>query len=168
MKRALAACGATLLVVALGALAVGAWLPASQEVSREVLFVAPPEAVWARMTDRRQAWRRDLVRVDVHEQRSWTEVPLRGPALRFEVVREEAPRRFDVRFAGGGLEGTWSGELAKAPGGGARLALTERVTIASPPLRLVARLVGGPEAAVEAWTADLGAALATGPVVADR
>lgn len=168
MKRALLACGATVLAVVAGALGVGASLPASQEVSRELVFAAPPEAVWARMTDRHQGWRQDLTRVDIHDGRAWTEIPLRGPALRFEVVREDAPRRFDVRFAGGGVEGTWSGELAPAPGGGARLTLTERVTVASPPLRLVARLVGGPEAAVDGWTADLRAALAAGPVVADR
>ena len=158
-------------VVALGALALVAWLlPVHQLSRRSRDLAAPPEQVWQVLTDFEAypRWRqrvRSTMRVPSapHEE-LWRESHGRaGLTLRTEV---EEPGRLLLRHVvGNKLEfgGVWRFELAPAPHGGTRLGITAAAEYYRPLHRLLAHCRGGEGRHIDRFLAELARELTQRP-----
>lgn len=146
--------------VALAA-AIGSRLPRAHRASREAHLDAPPEAIWAAITDVDgfPAWRADVKRVqrlpDRDGQRVWVEEATSGK-LTFRVERSDPPRRLVTRIADPDLPfgGTWTYDIV-ADGKASRLTITEDGEIYNPVFRLVARFFLGYDATIASYLAAL-------------
>ena len=106
---------------------IGAFLPRDHTASRSLVLHQPPNTVWATIRDLEGAaawWSQSEVKAEVVEDRPPTKLVTRV------VTGPRAP-----------FGGTWTWEIAAAPGG-SRLTITERGWIAVPPFRVVAHLMG--------------------------
>ena len=138
-----------LIVVVLLVVAIGYALPKSHVASVSAQYAAPPDALWATLTDVSAfpRWRNDLVRVellpDENGQRGWREHG-KNDVITYRVVASDPPRRLVTRIADETLPfgGTWTYELAPADGG-TRLTITERGEVYNPIFRFVSRFVLG-------------------------
>ena len=138
-----------LVVVVLLVVAIGYALPKSHVASVSAQYAAPPDTLWATLTDVAAfpRWRNDLVRVellpDENGQRGWREHG-KNDVITYRVVASDPPRRLVTRIADETLPfgGTWTYELAPA-GGGTRLTITERGEVYNPVFRFVSRFVLG-------------------------
>ena len=138
-----------LMLVVLLVVAIGYALPRSHVASVSAQYAAPPDTLWATLTDVSAfpRWRNDLVRVellpDENGQRGWREHG-RNDVITYRVVASDPPRRLVTRIADETLPfgGTWMYELAPA-GGGTRLTITERGEVYNPIFRFVSRFVLG-------------------------
>jgi hypothetical protein len=128
---------------------IGLALPKSHVASASARFAAPPDSIWASLTDVAAfpQWRRDVTRVEVlpdeNGQRGWREFTAQG-TVTYRVVESVAPQRLVSRIADEHLPfgGTWTYELVPAASG-TRLTITERGDIYNPIFRFVARFVTG-------------------------
>ncbi len=135
---------------------VGSALPRAQTFRHELTLDATPEAVWALIAeDRRQLWRSDLQRVEIHDSARWTEVSKRGPPVRFEQLEAVRATRLRVRFVASGFRGDWVGELEAAGDRGTRLGFEEVVTIDHPLMRALSRIFFRPQQVLEGYVTDL-------------
>jgi uncharacterized protein YndB with AHSA1/START domain len=147
-------------VVAVVAL-VGTRLPRDHAVTRKGSFNAPPESVWAAITDvdAFPSWRSDVKKVqrlpDREGRKAWIEEGSSG-RITLAVDRSEAPRLLVLRIADRDLPfgGTWTYEVAPAPGG-STLTITENGEIYNPMFRFMARFVFGYEATMASYLASL-------------
>lgn len=138
-----------LMLVVLLVVAIGYALPRSHVASVSAQYAAPPDTLWATLTDVAAfpRWRNDLVRVellpDENGQRGWREHG-KNDVITYRVVASDPPRRLVTRIADETLPfgGTWMYELAPA-GGGTRLTITERGEVYNPIFRFVSRFVLG-------------------------
>jgi uncharacterized protein YndB with AHSA1/START domain len=155
---------AVLLVVS-----VGAMLPQDHEVSRTVLLTAPPERVWAMITDvgRYPTWRRGVTSVTIEP--TTTGGPIRwrehtgSESLGYEMNASARPTRVVTRITDEGIPfgGGWTFELAPA-GEGTSLTITERGSVYNPLFRFVSRFVMGHTKTIDEYAADLVLALSNG------
>lgn len=143
--------------VPLALYAVGRRRPAEHVVTRTVSVAAPPERVFAVVSDVRRAprWRTDVSHVRVVEETPrlrYREHGRFGPVL-FEVETSAAPSRWvacvvpdrgDLAFAG-----RWSWALEPDGGGGTRVTLTEEGTVRSPIFRALMHHLFGEASTVE-------------------
>ena len=138
-----------LAAVVLLVVAIGYALPKSHVASVSARYAAPPEALWASLTDVSAfpRWRKDLTRVELlpeeNGQRGWREHS-KNDVITYRVVASDPPRRLVTRIADETLPfgGTWTYELAPADGG-TRLTITERGEVYNPIFRFVSRFVLG-------------------------
>ncbi len=132
---------ATFVIVALG---IGYSLPETASVTRSRIVAAPPERVFALVTDvaGQPAWRQDVGSVELsNDGKSWTEKTQDGATISFRETAREAPTRFAVSFTSDrGFSGEWDGRFG-ASGAGTQVSMTERVTIPNPVFRLMARVL---------------------------
>lgn len=141
----------TLFMLLLGAIVIAGGLVAREHhVARTVALAAPPEAVFAAIADLEAmpAWRPEVVRVErvpgeTGALPTYRELGVRG-VVTWAVLETRPPARLAVRIlgAGPGFEGTWTFDLAPAPGG-TRLTITERGEIDNPVFRFLSRFVVG-------------------------
>lgn len=141
----------TLLMLLLGAVVVAGGLVAREHrITRTVELGAPPVAVFAAIADLEAmpAWRPEVVRVErVPGQAGappvYREYSVRG-VVTWAVLEHRPPARLflGITGAGPGFEGTWTFDLASAPGG-TRLTVTERGEIDNPVFRFLSRFVVG-------------------------
>jgi uncharacterized protein YndB with AHSA1/START domain len=161
-----------LIVAALAAIvaiivAVGALLPQNHIAARRVRLAAPPDRVFAVISDvgATASWRKDISRIDMlpaengmtmfREQRG-------SDAVTYRVEALEPPRRMLVRIADSGLPfgGTWTYEVAPAAsGGGSELTITERGEVYNPVFRFMSRFVFSHYATMDGYLRALGARL---------
>lgn len=153
---------ALVLLAAVAIAAVVGWLlPVAHRASREATMPAPPERVWAAITDvgAFPSWRAGVERVERLPDRdgrtAWAEHTSEG-RITYVTERSEAPRMLVVRIADPDLPfgGTWTHEVAPAPGG-ARLRITEDGEIYNPIFRVMARFVFGYEGTIADYLASL-------------
>lgn len=145
--------------------AVGAALEEAHEVRVSTRFDAPPEAVFATISDfeRSPSWRDDLDRVDLlskpGEPVRFQEIGEHG-AIVFEVDASEPPRLLVTRIADRDLAfgGSWTYEI-EPDGEGASLTITERGEIRNPLFRFLARFVLGYDATLSSYVESLERAL---------
>jgi len=112
---------------------VGACTPRDHVASRTARFSRPPAAVFALITptEGTPAWRGDVNRVEilgeVDGRLRYREYGRHG-AMTYEVMEQTAPTRLVGRIVDEnlGYGGTWTWELAPAPGGGTDVTVTER------------------------------------------
>lgn len=159
MKWVLIIAGALIGLIVLVAL-VGAMLPRDHVATMSTVIPAPPDRVWATLTDVSSypAWRSDVRRVEVLSQPpaplSWREHGSQG-AMTFAVETFEPPRRMVGRIADKNLPfgGAW--EYVLAPDGAdpnkTLVMITERGYVTNPIFRFVSRFVIGHHATLETY-----------------
>jgi uncharacterized protein YndB with AHSA1/START domain len=153
---------AAIVIVALAAVMavaalVGSRLPRAHAVSRTAALAAPPDAVWAAITnvDAFPSWRADVKKVDRLPDREgrpvWVE---QGPSgrLTLAVERMDPPRVLVVRIADPDLPfgGTWTYVIVSAPGG-SRLTISENGEVYNPLFRFMARFIFGYEGTIASY-----------------
>ncbi len=144
---------------------VGALLPKGHVAASRARFSAPPERVFAVISDVAGAasWRKDISRVEMlpsadgkttfREQRP-------HDAITFRVEAIEPPRRMLVRIADTGLPfgGSWTYELAPI-GSGTELTIIERGEVYNPVFRFMSRFVVSQHASIDTYLRALGVKL---------
>ena len=148
------------------ALAVGYSLPVKHVATRTVQVAAPPETVWATITDVASAprWRADVKSAEIIGQGAagpeWREVSGDG-TITFETVESVPPRRLVTRITDKSLPfgGSWTYELEPAVSG-TQLTIREDGEVYNPVFRLVSRYVMGHHATIDKYLASLQARLA--------
>jgi uncharacterized protein YndB with AHSA1/START domain len=152
---------AVITVAALLVWLVGSRLPQGHVATRQATLGAPPEVVWAAVTDldAYPSWRTGVKRIerlpDRGGQTTWIEHGGNG-AITFTIDRAEPPSRLVVRIADPSLPfgGAWTYEIAAVPEG-ARLTITENGEVYNPVFRFMSRFVFGHEATIATYLADL-------------
>jgi len=161
---------AGLIVIIVG---VGAMLPKSHVVSRAITLHQSPEAVFAVISNFKDAplWRPNVQGVEA--------LPPEGNLVRFrekssdgaityEVVESVAPRRVVRRIADPGLPfgGRWIYEIVPVAGG-CRVNITERGEVYNPVFRFVSRFVLGQTLTLDTYLRNLGRHFGENPAVED-
>jgi uncharacterized protein YndB with AHSA1/START domain len=167
LRAGLFVLGSLVALVALIAI-VGLLLPRNHVETRSATVAAPPERVFAIVTNVADypRWRRSLSAIEVQPpvdgRLRWVEVS-GGDRLPLEIVERDAPRRVVTRITDPALPfgGTWTFELAP-DGQGTRVTITERGEIRNPIFRALARFVFGYATTMETWLADLATTSTTG------
>ena len=153
---------AVLVVLVFLLVVVGLFLPRDHVASRSAVYDAPPERIWAVLTDTARApeWRTGLKSVEaltpLDGKRRYREVSGFGPVT-YVVEEERAPERLVGRIADEGLGygGSWTWELARE-GAKTRVTITERGFVTNPVFRVLARFVFGYTKTMEGYLSDLG------------
>ena len=149
-------------LIVLLTLVVGWSLPVAHRASATRSIGAPPDRVFALITDfaRYPEWRSGVTRVEasgapavgqlIREFGSNGEIPYRVETL-------EAPGRLVMRIAGEGMAfgGTWTYELRPNASGGTDVTITEDGEIYNPIFRTLARFVFGYTATMNQVLGDL-------------
>ncbi len=159
---------AILVVLIVVLAAVGLFIPRDHVASRSAVYDAPPERIWAALTDTAKApeWRSGLRSVEalppLDGKRRYREVTGFGP-ITYVVEEERAPGRLALRIADEGLGygGSWTWELARE-GPGTRVTITERGFVTNPVFRVLARFVFGYEKTMDVYLRDLGRRVGAG------
>ncbi|HET9370553.1 MAG TPA: SRPBCC family protein, partial [Vicinamibacterales bacterium] len=141
---------------------VGWSLPVAHRASATRSIAAPPEQVFAVITDfaRYPEWRTGVTRVDA------AGAPKVGQLIRefgrngeipYRVQTLEPPRRLVMAIAGSDLPfgGTWTYDLRANATGGTDVTITEHGEIYTPVFRTRARFVFGYEATMNGFLTDL-------------
>lgn len=140
------------LIIVMG---VGAMLPKSHIVSREVTVSAPPDAVWNLITSA-PIWRPNITRYQElaaqNGHRMWRETDKGGQTITYEAVQSEPPHLLITRIADTSLPfgGTWTYEIAPA-GTGSSLTITENGEVYNPVFRFVSRYIMGHAATIDGY-----------------
>ncbi len=149
----LAVLAALILVLVIG----GLLLPQSHVASRTATFKQPRAVVWAALTNFTAfpSWRADVTSVEVLGPKQFREVGSNG-AILMDVVETTELSRLVTRIADPKLPygGTWTYELADAPGG-STLTITERGEVYNPIFRFLSKFVFGHTATLEKYLGAL-------------
>ena len=147
---------AALIVIVL---VIGAMLPKAHTARVRTVLHAPPESVYAAIEDveHAPAWRTGLKKVEVlaRDPLHWRETAEWGTIT---FVRDDAvpPSRVVARIAdeSQGFGGTWTYEIAAAPGG-STVTITENGTVSNPLFRFLSKFVFGHYSSLETYARDL-------------
>ena len=156
MKWVLIVAAGLISVIVLVAI-IGALLPRDHVATMTATIAAPPDKVWAALTDvaAYPQWRGDVQKVDVlTSPLSWREHTKRGDmTLATEIF--EPPRRMVCRIQDKGMPfgGAWEYQLAPAPGDANKtvVTITERGWVSNPIFRFVSRYVMGHYATLDSY-----------------
>src|SRR5687768_15199391 len=162
------------LLIVLGSLAalvvivvaVGYSLPVKHVATRSAQLAAPPERVWATITEVSSApqWRADVKSVEVIRQGAagpvWREVSGDG-TITFETVESVPQQRLVTRITDKSLPfgGSWTYELQPAASG-TQLTIREDGEVYNPLFRFVSRYVMGHHSTIDKYLASLQTRLA--------
>ena len=131
---------AVLAVLVLGALGLGAWLPAAHVATRTKRLPARPGIVWGLIND-------------PVATKGW------GGDIKTEVVEQDEPRLLVTKIVGEpAFGGTWTFEIAPEGHEASTLTITERGEVYNPLFRTVLRVMGHTRT-VDGYLAKLEAAL---------
>jgi uncharacterized protein YndB with AHSA1/START domain len=156
-----------LFVLVMIVVIVGAMLPKGHVAARRARFSAPPDRVFAIISDvgGTAAWRKDISRIELLPSDDG-KVMFREhgghDAITYRVEALDPPRRMQVRIADTSLPfgGTWTYELAPREGGTAtELTITERGEVYNPVFRFMSRFVFSQHATIDAYLRALGTRL---------
>jgi Polyketide cyclase / dehydrase and lipid transport len=124
-------------------------LPVAHTASRSAAISAPPERVWAALTDVAAfpTWRPDVTKVEQLSAESWREHGKHG-AITYRIMAAEPPARLVVQIADKSLPfgGEW--EYTVAPG---QMTIVERGEIYNLLFRFMSRYVIGQTATIDAY-----------------
>ena len=137
----------TLAGLALVLFGGGSLISREHSATSTIVLRAPPEQVFAALTDWRgfASWRKEIQSVEeLPGGQGWVEIGSFG-RLPLRIEKCEAPSLLVGRIADDSLPfgGTWTHRLERTPDGGTRLATTEDGFIGPPPFRLITKLVFG-------------------------
>jgi uncharacterized protein YndB with AHSA1/START domain len=161
MKVSLIALGVVALLLII-LIAVGYTLPVKHRATVDATIAAPPDRVYALITDVASfpSWRSGLQSVDsqpsLDGKRRWREVSRNG-TIPFVVESEDPPNRFVGRIDSKSLPfgGTWTYELRPDSAGRTDLRITEDGEIYNPIFRLVSRFFIGYEGTIRQYLSDV-------------
>ncbi|HEX7121041.1 MAG TPA: SRPBCC family protein [Gemmatimonadaceae bacterium] len=156
---------AVIALLVAGIAIIGMFLPVGHQSARTVNVNAPPESVFALITDveRYSTWRRDVKEVTLLADSPgvirFREVGRNG-TVTYRVVDQEPPVRWVVRIDDPSLPygGTWTYSL-RPEGSGTSLTITEDGEVYNPIFRFLSRTVFSTAATIEAYQAALRARL---------
>jgi len=154
-----------IVALALAVVAMGALLPREHTVSRQATYHQPPGAIWKTIMDYEKfpTWIKGVARVEPFESLGgypgWTEVLSSGMRIPLQITAADPPRRLVTRIADPKLPwgGTWTTEIADAPGGGSVMRITEDGYVNNPLFRFLSRFVFGYNDTVDSYMKSLGA-----------
>ena len=167
-RKLLIGCGALFALfclLAAGLFAYGAAQPRDHVAVSRATYGRPPEEVFARLADveRWPEWNRAVSSVeragDVGGKPCWNLVGEFG-SMPSVIEESTAPARLVSRIpadAGLGFSGTWTYELAPAPGGGTTVTIREDGRVDSVLFRAFGALLMDPHDTMNALLRDLGA-----------
>jgi hypothetical protein len=161
MKWLLLALGVVVLLAGLVAL-VGAALPLRHHATRKARFGVSMEVLYAVIAgppEWRSGVKRFAVLPDHDGGRQWSEEDSHGQKITYEVLEDIPAKRLVTRIADRNLPfgGTWSYDIAPAPGGGSELRISEDGEIYNVIYRFVSRFFLGYTASIDGYFRDLGA-----------
>ena len=151
------------VVVAIIAIVVigGMMLPQSHVATRSARLSAPPDSVWATITDVAAfpSWRPGVTATELLPERNghvvWRETS-GSDNITFELVESDPPRRMVSRIDSGlPFGGDWVYELSPADQG-TRLTITERGEVYNPVFRFLSRFVFGHTKTMDDYLRALG------------
>jgi uncharacterized protein YndB with AHSA1/START domain len=152
-------------LVALAAIVVviGMLLPRDHTSTRSARIPAPPQAIWATITDPSQFtnWRHDVQRVELLPATasgpSWREHSRNG-ALTIVVDLAEPPNHLVTRIADNGLPfgGTWDYCVVLDGDSASRVTVVERGSVYNPAFRFVSRFIMGHTRTIDTYLRALG------------
>lgn len=117
------------------------------------------ETVWSVVTDNGNfAWRSDLCRVEVVDEKRFVEYTPQGIATRFTITRVKPYERYEFDLENENLAGHWTGIFTRIPTG-TRVELIEEVTFKKGWVRVVSALAGSLQRMQKAYVRDLQKAL---------
>jgi hypothetical protein len=150
------------LVVLMGLVAmVGAMLPSRHHATRRARYRVSPEALYAVIAGPPD-WRTGVSNFGILPEQDgrkrWWEEDTHHQKITYELVEDQPGVRLAVRIADRGLPfgGTWTFEIAPAPGGGSDLRIYEDGEIYNVIFRFMARFIFGYNASIEGYLRDLG------------
>lgn len=115
------------------ALGLAVWLaPPEQTQTLQTVFQAPPETVFAVVSNNRD-WRYrtslDDLRILETDDRGWEiwEERSQGRTIRFTTQAKEPPSFYAFTMQGEGFSGHWQARFEPLPGGGTRFTATEHI-----------------------------------------
>ena len=150
-----------ILVLAAVVALIGIFLPKGHRASRTVVYSAPPESVYAAITDfaRFPEWRSGVKTVEVlsngEGDTRFREDGPHGPVT-YKVEERRPGSRLVTRIDDPSLPfgGTWTLEL-KPVAGGTELTITEDGEIYNPIFRVMSKVVFSPYETIDAYQTDL-------------
>lgn len=156
-----------IVLVALVAL-IGAFLPKGHRASRTVVYSAPPESVYAAITDfaKFPEWRSGIKTVEIisngEGETRFRENGLHG-AVTYKVEERRPGSRLVTRIDDPSLPfgGKWTLEVRAVPGG-SELTITEDGEVYNPIFRVMSKVVFSPYTTIDTYQADLGKRLTRG------
>jgi uncharacterized protein YndB with AHSA1/START domain len=165
IRKAIFVVAALLVLLVLGVVMLGAFMPQKHVSTRAAQFHQSPDAIWKAITQYPDfpAWRKDVPRVEmlppVNNKPSWREYDDHGGSIPYQVLVMVPPRVLVTRIADPKLPfgGTWTYEISPASDGTSRLRITEDGEIYNPIFRVAARYVLGYSRTQEQYLQQLGA-----------
>jgi uncharacterized protein YndB with AHSA1/START domain len=150
------------LVIVIGVVVlVGSTLPVAHVATRSITVPAPPESVYATITDFAAfpSWRTDVRRVEVHPgdgPRRFTEESSNG-SLTMQVEEADPPHRLVTRIVGDDLPfgGAWAWSVTPE-GTGSRVTVTEHGEVYNAVFRFLSAYLMGHTATLDAYLGALG------------
>ena len=149
-----------LAAVLLAVVAFGYALPVAHVATRDTSLPAPPERVFAALTDVEAfpKWRSDVQGVEVTARTPHLQWRERGSdgTIAFEAQESEPPRRLVTRITDKTLPfgGAWTFTLQPVDGG-TKLTITENGEVYNPLFRVMSRFVFGHTATLDRYVEDL-------------
>jgi hypothetical protein len=161
LKIALIVVGVLVLLV-VGAVAIGALLPKRHVVTRTAIFKASPERLFALIAGN-QDWRPDVKSCELISddgKQFQRETSKHGETILYELEGSRPPLAIQRRIATENLpyEGSWS-FLLEQEGGETRVRITEDGEVYNPFFRFVSRFVMGQTASLDAYLKAMGKAV---------
>jgi hypothetical protein len=155
MKWVLLILGILVFVAAVAAV-LGAATPRDHHATRKARFGQRPEILYATVAGPPE-WRSDVKAFGKLPDGKWWEQDSHGRKITYELLEDTPPARRVVRIAGRQLPfgGTWTIEIAPAPGG-ADVRIREDGEIYNVIFRFVARYFLGYTSTIENYLRDLG------------
>ena len=152
-----------LAVIVAAVLVIGSSLPQNHTATRSARLSAPPDSVWALVTNVEQypEWRTGVDSVErltsASGQLAWREVS-GSDRLTYEAATVEPPSHFVARITDDGLPfgGSWDYRI-EPDGSGSRITITENGEVYNPVFRFVSRFVMGHTATLDKYLTDLSA-----------
>src|SRR5687767_663615 len=151
---------ALIVLVALVSL-IGTLLPKGHRASRTVVYSAPPESVYAAITDfaKFPEWRSGIKTVEIIANgEGTTRFREDGPhgAVTYKVEERRPGSRLVTRIDDPSLPfgGKWTLEVRPVPGG-SELTITEDGEIYNPIFRVMSKVVFSPYTTIDTYQADL-------------
>ena len=161
MMKWLARIVVVLLVAGIAVFLVGIALPQNHTASRTTHLSAPPERVWATITDVAAfpSWRSEVESVAQLPPRDgkmvWREISKHQNELTYEAETSVPPSHLVTRIVDKGLPfgGSWD-YLISPDGTGSKITITENGEIYNPAFRVVSRVMGQ-TASIDAYLMSL-------------